>query len=68
VASLGSALEDLKANFGDSVAQGTAAYVDQITLDHPDIDPAVAAADGQLAVQAFCDALSSTTGQDDKPN
>jgi hypothetical protein len=68
VISLNSALEDLKANFGDSSAQGTAAYVDQITLDHPDTDPAVAAADGQLAVRAFCDALIGTTGQDGRPN
>jgi Nucleotidyl transferase AbiEii toxin, Type IV TA system len=68
VISLNSALEDLKANFGDSSAQGTAAYVGQITLDHPDTDPAVAAADGQLAVRAFCDALIGTTGQDGRPN
>lgn len=54
VADLASALTDLKANFSDSRAQGTSAYVDQIILDHPEIDPAVAAADSQLAVNAFC--------------
>jgi hypothetical protein len=46
-------LLDLQANFADSSAQGTDAYVDQFTLDHPDVDPSVAAADGQLAVAAF---------------
>jgi hypothetical protein len=60
VTSLNSALADLKANFGDSAAQGTTAYVNQITLDHPDTDPAIAAADSQLAVQAFCDPLIDT--------
>lgn len=60
VSSLNSALADLKANFGDSAAQGTTAYVDQITLDHPDTDPASAAADSQLAIQAFCDFLLGT--------
>lgn len=40
VSSLNSALADLKANFGNSAAQGTTAYVDQITLDHPDTGPA----------------------------
>jgi hypothetical protein len=60
VVPLDSALADLRANFGDSTAQGTSAYVDQITLDHPEIDPVVAAADSQLAVWAFCDALRRT--------
>jgi Nucleotidyl transferase AbiEii toxin, Type IV TA system len=50
-------LTDLSANFAGPDAQGTRAYADQITLDHPEIDPAAAAADGQLAVNAFCSAL-----------
>jgi hypothetical protein len=44
---------DLQANFADSDALGTIAYVNQITLDHPELDPMTAAADAQLAVEAF---------------
>ena len=36
--------------------------MDQITLDHPDLDGATAAADCQLAVHAFCDALLDRRG------
>lgn len=50
-------LQDLRANFEEATAQGTQAYVEQLTLDHPDLDPATVAADGQLAVQAFCEGL-----------
>ena len=50
-------LLDLQANFADSSAQGTGAYVDQFTLDHPDVDSSVAAADAQLAVGAFIQRL-----------
>jgi hypothetical protein len=57
VSSLAGSLTDLRANFDGPATQGTRAYVDQITLDHPDIDAATAAADCQLAVGAFCDAL-----------
>ncbi len=56
-ASAESALRDLSANFAGASAQGTSAYVEQITLDYPHLDPATAAADGQVAVQAFCDDL-----------
>jgi hypothetical protein len=52
-------LQDLQANFASSSAQGTVAYVDQVTLDYPDMDPTVAAADGQLAVTMFVDKLLS---------
>lgn len=48
---------DLQANFTDADAQGTVAYVNQITLDHPDLDKDVAAADAQLAVAAFTEQL-----------
>jgi hypothetical protein len=48
---------DLEANFVDAEAQGTIAYVNQITLDHPELDADVAAADAQLAVSAFTAAL-----------
>jgi hypothetical protein len=50
-------LHDLRANFDGPTAQGTTAYVEQLTLDHPELDPPTVAADGQLAVQFFCDGL-----------
>jgi len=50
-------LIDLQANFADPDAQGTVAYVSQITLDHPELDQEVAAADAQLAVAAFTEDL-----------
>ena len=48
---------DLQANFADASAQGTVAYVSQITLDHPELPVNVAAADAQLAVEAFTQKL-----------
>lgn len=48
---------ELRANFDGRDAQGTMAYVDQFTQDHPDVDPLVAGADAQLAVAAFTSAL-----------
>lgn len=57
VGTLRTQLDDLRANFGAADAQGTLAYVDQLTLDHPEIDAAEAAADAQLAVSVFVDAL-----------
>jgi hypothetical protein len=62
--SLYSTLTDLRANFADAYTQGTRAYVDQFTLDHPEVDEATAAADAQLAVQAFCDQLLSAADED----
>ncbi len=50
-------LVDLQANFADLASQGTRAYADQFLVDHPDEDPAQVAADGILAVTAFCDGL-----------
>jgi len=50
-------LQDLRADFADSSTQGTSAYVNQITLDHPEIDPRTAAADAILAVGIFADSL-----------
>jgi hypothetical protein len=44
---------DLQANFAAADAQGTVAYADQITLDHPELDRVTAEADAQLAVTAF---------------
>jgi hypothetical protein len=54
---LGSSITDLRANFADPQAQGTVAYVEQFVIDHPEVDPATAAADCQLAVLDFCQAL-----------
>lgn len=54
-----SALGDLQANFATPDAQGTTAYVNQITLDYPDSDPSAVAADAQIAVQVFCEYLLS---------
>jgi hypothetical protein len=62
VSSLTSIMADLRANFDGADAQGTQAYVAQISLDAPQVDPVTAAADCQLAVNAFCDALLG--GQD----
>lgn len=54
---IGTQLQDLQANFADSSTQGTSAYVNQITLDHPEVDPSTAAADAILAVGMFADRL-----------
>lgn len=40
-----------------NVSQGTSAYVNQVTLDHPEVDPSTAAADAILAVGIFADSL-----------
>ncbi|OIN78202.1 hypothetical protein BMG05_22945 [Mycobacterium malmoense] len=50
---------DLEANFAAADAQGTVAYADQITLDHPEVDRVTAEADAQLAVTAFTERLLS---------
>lgn len=47
------ALNDLRANFAASNAQGTQAYVQQMHRDHPDLHPATLAADAMLAVEEF---------------
>ena len=47
------ALRDLQANFEDPDAQGPQAYVRQMRIDHPDLDPSAFAADAVLAVQEF---------------
>jgi hypothetical protein len=57
VTTLASVLADLRDNFDGSQAQGTQAYVSQIVLDDPALDPVTAAADCQLAVHLFCEAL-----------
>jgi hypothetical protein len=46
-------LDDLLANFADPTAQGPRAYVEQMLIDHPDLDLAVLAADAVLSVERF---------------
>ena len=47
------ALRDLQANFETPGAQGPQAYVRQMRIDHPGLDPSAFAADAVLAVQEF---------------
>jgi hypothetical protein len=53
---------DLVANFAEPSTQGAEAYVSQTSIDHPDLDPATAAADAVLAVGAFHAALEAYLG------
>jgi hypothetical protein len=47
------ALDDLRANFADTVAQGPQAYADQVLVDHPDMDRIILLADAVVAVREF---------------
>ena len=47
------ALEDLRANFETPDAQGVQAYVRQMRVDHPELDPVSLAADASVAVREF---------------
>jgi hypothetical protein len=49
---------ELESNFADDRAQGTAAYVNQLTVDEPGTDAAEAAAEARTAVRAFVQALT----------
>ncbi len=51
------ALDDLGANFASSDAQGSRAYVSQMTVDHPGLDPVTLAADAILAIEEFRQSL-----------
>lgn len=55
-----SAIEDLAANFSNDRAQGVEAYVEQILINNPGLDPQTAATDAQLAVSAFATSLLNT--------
>ncbi len=57
IATLHTALNDLKANFEDSGAQGSQAYVIQMRLDHPELDHVTLAADAVVAVGEFCQGM-----------
>ena len=54
IPALQTALNDLEANFQDPAAQGSLAYVTQMRIDHPELDPEMLAADAVLAVEEFC--------------
>ena len=49
-----SSLRELQANFANSDAQGTQAFVRQFLVDNPQSDPGRLAADAILAVEEFC--------------
>lgn len=68
IASAESALRDLDANFAGPSAQGTSAYVDQITLDYPDIDPVTAGGD-QVAYRVWfrCQFVRSAPADSARP-
>ena len=51
------ALDDLRANFEAPNAQGAQAYVRQMRIDHPELDPVSLAADAVVAVQEFLRSL-----------
>jgi len=57
MATFQTALADLKANFENPTAQGVQAYVTQMQIDHPDLDPKTLAADAIIAVGQFCQGL-----------
>ncbi|MCY4459424.1 MAG: hypothetical protein OXC26_03335 [Albidovulum sp.] len=54
IVALQTALDDLQANFQGSDAQGSRAYVAQMHVDHPELDPEILAADAVIAVEVFC--------------
>lgn len=55
--SIRTGIDDLRANFADTTAQGPTAYADQTLLDHPDLDRGTVAADAVVAVGRFCDMI-----------
>lgn len=57
LATMRTALDDLKANFAVPSAQGSAAYANQLLIDHPDLDLATLRADAVVAVGSFHDHL-----------
>ena len=53
VGSVASGLDDLVANFDAADSQGPRAYVEQMLINHPELDPKTLAADAILAVEEF---------------
>ncbi len=62
LAGVRTAVDDLRANFADTGAQGPRAYADQMILDHPELDRTVLLADAVVAVGAFHDRLVADRG------
>lgn len=56
------AFDDLRANFAVIDAQGPQAYVRQMLIDHPDLDPTTLAADAVLAIEEFHRGLQQQLG------
>ena len=50
---LGGLVPESGANFQDPAAQGSRAYVTQMRVDHPELDPDTLAADAVIAVGEF---------------
>ena len=50
---IGTAVDDLRANFAVIDAQGPRAYARQMLIDHPELDPTTLAADAVLAMEEF---------------
>jgi len=61
ITALRTALVDLEANFENPVAQGAQAYVTQMLIDHPDLNPRTLAADAIVAVGEFCQRLRNSS-------
>lgn len=59
LASVRTALDDLRANFADVAAQGAVAYADEMLGNHPDLEHRALLADGVAAVGEFHQILSS---------
>ena len=53
IGAIETAFDDLRAKFAVIDAQGSRAYVQQMLIDHPDLDPATLAADPVLAIEEF---------------
>ena len=59
-ATLRSAMDDLLANFAEPDAQGPRAYVEQMRVDHPELDNTVLRADAVVSVRTFHTVLCSS--------
>lgn len=57
LASIRTALDDLRDNFADSDAQGAQAYADSFQFDHPDRGHLELAAEAVAAINEFHDAI-----------
>jgi len=50
-------LTELNTNFSDPQSQGVEAYVSQMSIDHPELDPSTLSGDAILAVSTFCEGI-----------